>query len=379
MKTIRLVLLSVTVLCLLLSCSSKIEPVETDVKTKAITEQPMTTENETDNHYIVNGDQFEYTINDDGTLTLTKYKGTDTDIIFPSAIDGKTVSTIGDRIFSLNQNIVSIDMPDTILKIGTSAFRGCTKLANIKFSKNLEIIGQTSFSLCSSLTELIIPDSVVTIGEGAFENCRSLLKVTLNEGLTELGSFNDCKSLEEINIPNTVGYIGNATFQNCQALKSIHIPSSCKYIGENAFYHSGLENVDLDEGIEKILYGAFASTNLKTVTIPGSVKKIESTAFSSCKDLTEIMLNKGIEEIQYNAFGETAIKEIVLPESLQKLDEMAFAGCLALKRVKFEGNAPELTIDAGIQVGDINYKILYHENATGFNSEKYNNYQKEIW
>lgn len=42
---------------------------------------------------------FEYSINDDGTATITGYNGSDTELTIPSEIDGKTVTGIGEDAF----------------------------------------------------------------------------------------------------------------------------------------------------------------------------------------------------------------------------------------------------------------------------------------
>ena len=39
----------------------------------------------------------------DGTLSIKKYKGSDTDVIIPESIGGKVVSTIGQEAFAIDR------------------------------------------------------------------------------------------------------------------------------------------------------------------------------------------------------------------------------------------------------------------------------------
>jgi hypothetical protein len=43
---------------------------------------------------------FEYSVNRDGTLTITKYIGTEKNVVVPSGIDGKAVTKIGEYAFT---------------------------------------------------------------------------------------------------------------------------------------------------------------------------------------------------------------------------------------------------------------------------------------
>ena len=44
--------------------------------------------------------KFEYEVNEDGGVTITKYTGNDTEVVIPSKIGGKKVTSIGDKAFA---------------------------------------------------------------------------------------------------------------------------------------------------------------------------------------------------------------------------------------------------------------------------------------
>ena len=57
---------------------------------------------------------FEYTVGEDGGITITKYIGTDPDVVIPEQIDGKDVTVIGGGAFQKNLTLHSIAMASTV-------------------------------------------------------------------------------------------------------------------------------------------------------------------------------------------------------------------------------------------------------------------------
>ena len=74
------------------------------------------------------------------------------------------------------------------------------------------------------------------------------------------------------------------------------------------------------KNVSLIASEAFAkNTNIITVSIPGTVKKIDSGAFVSCSNLENVYLEDGIEDIYSYAFEQTNVKTIAIPESVDFL------------------------------------------------------------
>ena len=69
---------------------------------------------------LVYGD-FEYSINDDNTVTITKYTGNGGDVTIPDTIDDKSVTSIGIGAFSNCKGLTSITIPDSVTEYGTIA------------------------------------------------------------------------------------------------------------------------------------------------------------------------------------------------------------------------------------------------------------------
>ena len=111
--------------------------------------------------------------NEDGTLILTAYKGTDTCVTVPERIGTAKVSELGKYAFGIKseraarsvervealQNITEIIIPDSITSIGDHAFYGCSGLKSIILPKNITAIGPGTFYGCSNL-ESVAADQV---------------------------------------------------------------------------------------------------------------------------------------------------------------------------------------------------------------------------
>ena len=73
-----------------------------------------------------------YTIEND-TVTITDCDWAATgELIIPSTIEGKPVTSIGARAFYTNTNLTSITIPDSVTSIGDYAFDSCFLLTSIK-------------------------------------------------------------------------------------------------------------------------------------------------------------------------------------------------------------------------------------------------------
>ena len=204
--------------------------------------------------------------NSDGTVTITKYTGSDTDVVIPSTINGKKVTAIGDNAFYYNEKITSVVIPNGVTSIGADAFHGCRGLVSV-----------------------IIPDGVISIGNNAFERCRGLVSVIIPDGVISIGNsaFNYCDALKSVTIPNSVTSIGANAFSDCSALTSITIPNSVNSIGRNAFSGcSGLTSITIEEGVTTIGMGQFSMCNNSNgieLILPKSIEKISNDAFYCAK------------------------------------------------------------------------------------------------
>ncbi len=185
---------------------------------------------------------FEYTLEDDYTCTITKYNGSAANVIIPSEIDGYKVLSIGNYAFYNCTSMESVTVSNSIGYIGLGAFRGCTNLKNIDIRTsggNTIYIYDGAFYGCTSLDNVVIPGSIRFISQttgSTFAGCTNLKSVVIENGVTTIvqAIFENCVNLENVTIPNTVTEIYPLAFIGCTKLKSITIPRSVKTIVKSA-------------------------------------------------------------------------------------------------------------------------------------------------
>ena len=151
-----------------------------------------------------------------------------------------SVKRIGGSAFSGCKSLTSITIPDSIEAIEDGAFFYCKSLTSITIPDSVTSIGKSAFSSCESLTSITIPDSVEAIGDSVFASCKGLTSITLSNSITSIGkeAFDSCSSLTSLTIPDGVTSIGKSAFDGCSSLTSITIPASVTSIGDWVFYNT---------------------------------------------------------------------------------------------------------------------------------------------
>ena len=147
---------------------------------------------------------FEYSV-DNGTATITKYKGAGGAVEIPATLGGYPVKAMGMHAFAECTSLKSVSMPESMTSIGNGAFAGCTGLESVELPAGLKSIGENVFYSCTSLTSVVIPDKVTSIGSLAFFGCLKLESITVPAGITTLASsfVYGCTNLKKIEFKGT--------------------------------------------------------------------------------------------------------------------------------------------------------------------------------
>ena len=125
-------------------------------------------------------------------------------------------------------------------------------------------------------------------------------------------------------------------------LKTVILPSTIKRIGEGAFKScSNLESVELPEGIQAVDEAAFGGcSSLTTIPSLEHIEEIGIGAFSGCSNLTGDLDLSSAKYVGENAFsGCGNITSVKFTSNLGSVDAGAFAGCSALSDVSFDENS----------------------------------------
>ena len=251
---------------------------------------------------------YKYTYNDDDTLTITAYNGSETLVDIPSEIKGSRVTAIGNKAFYSNKTIQQVNIPDTVLTIGEQVFYNCDYLNNVKLSDNLTSLGYHAFASCDSLYNITLPASLTKIGYAPFD-ASGLVTVEFEQGTTKIceSTCSSARKLKYVNIPDSVTIIEKGAFSSCSGLEEIIIPGSVKTVSSGAFSSCyGLKTVIMLYGVEKE-QGAFNwSNSIEKITYPESMKVIESN-LNRCEKLKSVALPRSLTEITNRCcFGKNA-------------------------------------------------------------------------
>ena len=163
-----------------------------------------------------------------GHAEITGYNGSEKNLIIPDTLDGVPVTSIGQQAFVNCTVLESVEIPDSITRMGYWVFSGCSSLKQVRLSKNLKYINMDCFSECSSLESIMIPEGVTQLAPGAFMHCTNLKKIELPstlEGIYE-HAFARCTNLTQITIPEKVKVIAYGAFLGCDNLKDIYYPGT---------------------------------------------------------------------------------------------------------------------------------------------------------
>lgn len=315
---------------------------------------------------------------DDGTKDAVQASAEYSDGKFTWVLDGNGTLTITGNNMELTKNEISesalekagIDFSRVnklVIGNGITGFDRWGMWNLKKYIKELEIHGNAGMNMPEQCfydvpnIESVVISGAVDVPRDMFGKCTGLKKVTLKNGVRSIGedAFRDCSSLESVIFENTVlEKISDGAFWGCSALSSIALPDSVTEIERNAFFETGLRNIQLPEKLTLIGGGAFCNCkNLKQVQLPPQLKELGEGAFFNCENLTQIQLpsqlNKlggdafrdcasldkidipaGLKQIESGTFCNTGLTSVTLHEGLTKIEDWAFHDCLKLKKIR---------------------------------------------
>ena len=317
--------------------NEKPEPEEAPIEEKEEVQEQDYSAGETD---VSN---FKYTISE-GKITITRYTGSDSDVVIPSTIEGNPVICIGNSAFEGCTSLANITIPDSVTSIGNYAFSYCTGLTSIAISAGVTNIGNSAFAHCTGLTSITIPDSVTNIGNSAFTGCSGLTSFTVPDGVERIDdyAFSECYDLINIYLPNSLKFIGSHAFASTD-LRKIIIPESVCEIGEGVFSGcNNLSKVDFLCDLEEIGDGFFCGCHsLTRIIIPETVKYIGDSAFAECKKISNIIIPDSVISIGDFAFSFCkSLEKVSIGENAQTIGDFAFSYCDNLKEIYFSGYRP---------------------------------------
>ena len=224
----------------------------------------------------------EFKLNSDGeSYTCLGFKDgkSAAEVVIPETYKNMPVTAIADNAFNENAirnmyseffggktedsgekaKLTSVTIPDSVEKIGSSAFSDCTELKTYNLPANLKSIGAQAFIRSGITGAVNIPNTVTDIGEAAF-SATDITSATLPNNIEKVAPslFAGCSKLASITLPDSITIIDTKAFYGCEALTAFTFPEGILGIGPQAFG---------------------GCTGLREITIPTTVTDMGSSVF----------------------------------------------------------------------------------------------------
>ena len=309
-----------------------------------------------------------------------------------SVVIGEGVRSIGKEAFQGNRALANVTVPNSVKEIGAYAFFGYIDygvglyqtpyIENLPAEDGVKYVGKVAYTFTGG-SDIIIKEGTTGVADCFLINHNPYgqshpsewgATLTLPSTLRIIGeqAFKGIPA-SSLTLPENVEKIGTDAFANCTKLRRATIPASVKYIGEGAFYNTGLIRVYYN-AVDAEVHGSLPESLTRAIIGEG-VKTIPAQLFDGCSNLARVEMPSTVERIGDYAFnGCSSLSHIDLPSSLKEIGKNAFNGC-ALQSVTSYMKEPFVLGEASVQEGetqklgwkDENGNITWYQ-STGHNT-----------
>ena len=145
-------------------------------------------------------------------------------------------------------------------------------------------------------------------------------------------------------------------FMNDTALTKVTLPDGLQEIGTRAFAGTSIRLLEVPDSVSYIGTCAFAESAVYFAELPGEVT-VEYGAFQSCASLSTLYFrSNGMTELpEMMCSGCRSLEIVNLPGTVTTIGEAAFDGCSSLAMVGFMGSEADWN---AMEVGDLNDALL---------------------
>ena len=284
------------------------------------------------NETVYKGDDFEYSSSDNG-VTLVNYNGNQSIIIVPTYIETSN---------------------STIKVLGFSDEFTFTTGESIYISEGITSITPILFLYLKTIVNITIPKSVTNID----------------------GAFYGCENLENVYYSGTLEDWFNVTLNFSFNFESPMFYASNLYLLDENNEWVAPVDVVIPDGISKVGYHLMGIDSITTLTIPSSVVKFNSSAFSSTDNIesvyyegtvedwcnitfsnffanpmyyadyfyisdennkwyepTEIVIPDSVSDLSFRFMNFSSVVSFVIPEGVTVIGDSAFYGCDSIENI----------------------------------------------
>lgn len=259
-----------------------------------------------------------------------------------------SVVYIGNGAFYGCKNLTSVTIGNSVSFIGNQAFMECNELKSVNINDLASWCQIDHEGWCTNpcstahhlflndeeVKDLIIPNSVTKIGSFAFDGCSSLSSVTIPESVKEVGgcAFQDCDSITRVNISNLEAWC-NIIFHWLGPPEDEDMLCTNPLLCAHHLFLNGevISELKIPNSSTRINDFAFAgSYDLKSVIIPRTVTTIGNFAFSGCSGLKSVIIPSSVTNIGDRVFSGSLINDVycyIMDPSIVSLGYEVFYEC----------------------------------------------------
>ncbi len=281
--------------------------------------------------------------------------------------EGSQLDRIGWGAFGYS-SLPAITIPDSVTRIDGYAFYYCSKLTDVAISENSKLasLGEYAFKADGKMTYLYIPDGVTKIGTAIFKDVSGVtLSVAENSyaqayaekygiaytarpvpaAIIASGSCGD-NAAWELDNEGTLKITGSGPMADNSTnhspweaykhqIKQVVVGKDITAIGKfNFFWCSRIESVSFEAGsqLERIGWGAFGYSSLKTIAIPDSVTRIDGYAFYYCSKLSDVTIGENSRLASMGEYvfkADTSLHSLYIPDSTVQIGANIFLDAVA--------------------------------------------------
>ena len=281
--------------------------------------------------------------------------------------EGSQLDRIGWGAFGYS-SLPAITIPDSVTRIDGYAFYYCSKLTDVAISENSKLasLGEYAFKADGKMTYLYIPDCVTKIGTAIFKDVSGVtLSVAENSyaqayaekygiaytarpvpaAIIASGSCGD-NAAWELDNEGTLKITGSGPMADNgtnhspweaykHQIRQVIIGKDITAIGRfNFFWCSRIECVSFEAGsqLERIGWGAFGYSSLKTIAIPDSVTRIDGYAFYYCSKLSDVTIGENSRLASMGEYvfkADTSLHSLYIPDSTVQIGANIFLDAVA--------------------------------------------------
>ena len=282
-----------------------------------------------------NWDNLQWTLDDEGTLTISgtgrmnsysQWKGS---TAIKKVVIEEGVTDISTSAFDNCDNLTTVIIPDSLTAIYANAFYGCDGLTSISISSGVTTLGDRAFYKCTNLADITLAGNITSLGMEVFSNCNNVQNITITEGVTAIvdNMFAYLTGLKTVTIPSSMSSIGAGVFNGCNKMTGVYITDLAAWCRID--FKNGYSNPVVNA---KNLY--LNNALLTDMVIPNDITAIKSTAFYNADCLKSVTLPEGMTAIGEYAFLDCEnLVSVNIPKSVTSIGSGAFGNCSSLVEV----------------------------------------------